>query len=156
MHKLIIPTLCYEFNLLAYLGLPLTAGFSWHQKFCCDNEFNCRVKREKPTRCNQSDVYYQTISTCFGHHYAHHQENKTVHCRIWCSALVVMAVVVWSWDASCVHCESESNSNLHSAYSLHPSSTQPQPSQPVQNTICGSAHYCSPDDGHNDARNMLR
>ena len=39
---------------------------------------------------------------------------------------------------------------------LHPSSTQPQPSQPVQNTICGSTHYCSPDDGHNDARNMLR
>jgi len=28
-----------------------------------------------------------------------------VHCRIWCSALVVMAVAVWSWDASCVHCE---------------------------------------------------
>ena len=26
----------------------------------------------------------------------------------------------------------------------------------VQNTTCGSAHYCSPDDGHNDARNMLR
>ena len=23
-------------------------------------------------------------------------------------------------------------------------------------TICGSAHACSPDDGHNDARNMLR
>ena len=46
------------------------------------------------------------VSTSFGHHYAHHQENKSVHCRIWCSALVVMAVVVWSWDASCVHCES--------------------------------------------------
>jgi len=28
-----------------------------------------RVMREKPMRCNQSDVYYQTsISTCFGHH----------------------------------------------------------------------------------------
>jgi len=26
----------------------------------------------------------------------------------------------------------------------------------VQNTICGSAHSCSPDDGHNDAWNMLR
>ena len=26
----------------------------------------------------------------------------------------------------------------------------------MQNTICGSAHSCSPDDGHNDARNMLR
>ena len=24
--------------------------------------------------------------------------------RTWCSALVVLAVVVWSWDASCVHC----------------------------------------------------
>ena len=29
---------------------------------------------------------------------------KTVHYRIWCSALVVLAVVVWSWNASCVHC----------------------------------------------------
>jgi len=43
---------------------------------------------------------------CFGHHYVHHQENKSVHCCIWCYALVVLAVVVWSWDASCVHCES--------------------------------------------------
>ena len=34
---------------------------------------------------------------------AHRQENKSVYCRIWCSALVVLAVVVWSWDASCVH-----------------------------------------------------
>jgi len=41
------------------------------------------------------------ISTCFGHHYANNQENKTVHCSIWCSALVVMAMVVWSWNASC-------------------------------------------------------
>ena len=49
-------------------------------------------------------VYYQTsISTCFGHHYAHHQENKTVYYYIWCSALVVLAVVVWSWVVSCVH-----------------------------------------------------
>ena len=46
--------------------------------------------------------------------------------------------------------------NFHSAHSSRPSSTQPQPSQPVQNFICGSAHSCSPDDGHNDARNMLR
>ena len=45
-----------------------------------------------------------------------------MHCRMWCSALVVMAVVMWSWDASCVHCEG----------------------------------HCSTDDGHNDARNMLR
>ena len=40
--------------------------------------------------------------------------------------------------------------------SLRPSSTQPQPSLTVHNTVCGSAHSCSPDDGHDDARNMLR
>jgi hypothetical protein len=46
-----------------------------------------KVERET-TRCNESDVYSQIfISTCFGHHYAHLQENKTVYYRIWCSAL---------------------------------------------------------------------
>ena len=44
----------------------------------------------------------------------------------------------------------------HSALSSRPSSTQPQPAQPVQNTKCGSAHACSTDDGHNDVRIMLR
>ena len=58
---------------------------------------------------------------------------------------------------SCVHCECYcSNSIFHNAHSPRPSSTQPQTAQPVQNTICGSAHSCSPDDGHNDVRNMLR
>ena len=42
--------------------------------------------------------------TCFGHHYSHHQESKTVYYRILCSALVVLAVIVWNWVASCVHC----------------------------------------------------
>jgi len=26
----------------------------------------------------------------------------------------------------------------------------------VQNSLCGNTRSCSPDDGHNDARNMLR
>jgi hypothetical protein len=42
------------------------------------------------------------------------------------------------------------------SHSLRPSCTQPQPAQPVQNTICNNTRPCSPDDGHNDARNMLR
>ena len=67
--------------------------------------------------------------------------------RIWCSALVVLAMVVWSWDVSYVHCVKLS----HSAHSSRPSSTQP-----VQNTICGSTQFRSPEDGHDDARNMLR
>ena len=52
-------------------------------------------------------------------------------------------LVVWSWV-------------VHSAHSLWHSSTQPQPAQPVQNTICRNTWSCSPADGHNDARNMLR
>ena len=49
----------------------------------------------------------------FRHHYAHHEENKSEHCRIWCSALVVLAVVVWSWDASCVHCVPAPHNHSH-------------------------------------------
>ena len=76
-----------------------------------------RVKNEKPTRCNSFDFYYQTsISTRFGHHYAHHQENKSVHCRIWCSALVVLAVVVWSWFAPRAHSKSTGKSPLRGAW----------------------------------------
>ena len=36
---------------------------------------------------------------------------------------------------------------------VEPNSTQPQPAQPVQNTICSYTQSCSPEDGHNDARN---
>jgi len=48
---------------------------------------NSKVKRDKPTRCNCSDVYYQTsISTCFRHHYAHydpapHDHSQHNQCR---------------------------------------------------------------------------
>ena len=42
------------------------------------------------------------------------------------------------------------------AHSLRLISTQPQPAQPVQNTICSNARSCSPEDGHNDAQNTLR
>ena len=72
-------------------------------------------ERNQQYATNPMFIIKPFISTCFGNHYAHHQE-----------------------------------------HSSRPSSTQPQPSQPVQNTICGTAHSCSPDDGHNDAQNMFR
>ena len=34
------------------------------------------AEREKTNKMQQSDVYYQLVSTCFGHYYAHLQENK--------------------------------------------------------------------------------
>ena len=59
-------------------------------------------------------------------------------------------VVRWLWwlwlcgaGTRAVCTMKESNSNLHSAHSSCPSSTQPQPSLPAQNTIRGSAHSFS-------------
>ena len=57
-----------------------------------------KVKREnQQDATNSMFVIKLSISTCFGHHYAHHQGNKTVYYCIWCSTLVVLVVVVWSW-----------------------------------------------------------
>jgi hypothetical protein len=44
----------------------------------------------------------------------------------------------------------------HSAHNWRPSSTRPQPAIPVLYIIYGSSLHCTPDDGHTDARNMLR
>jgi len=63
---------------------------------------------------------------------------------IWCSALVVLAVVVWKWVASCVHYVKVT---VQLSRTVTFSSTQPQPAQPVQTTICGSTRFWSPDDG---------
>ena len=59
-----------------------------------------KVKREnQQDATNSIFIINLSISTCFGHHYAHHQENKTVSycmrcsdwvCRLW------LAVVLWS------------------------------------------------------------
>ena len=64
---------------------------------------------------NSMFIIKLSISTCFGHHYAHHQENKTVSYSMRCSAWVCrlcLAVVLWSCVMSCV------------------SSTRPQPTHP--------------------------
>ena len=99
------------------------------------------------------------------HNHSHHNQCKTPYAA-------VHTLVVWSWDGRLASQLNTTTVITTSAKrhmrqctllfcgagteGLRPSSTQPQPSQTVQNTICGSAHYCSPDDGHNDARNMLR
>ena len=79
---------------------------------------------EKINKMQQMFIF-NNISTCFGHHYAHLQENKTYYC-MWCAALVLLDVVG--------------------------SIQQNQRSTPRAVTHMS----CSPEDGHNDARNMLR
>jgi len=82
-------------------------------------------------------------------------------CNTYCSSTTTMVTRTPLNVTLYVHClpvfpPTSFQGNLHSAHSARPSSTQPQPTQPVQNTICGIAHSCSSDDGHNDARNVLR
>jgi len=72
------------------------------------------VHREhKVKRVNQQDatnsmfVIKLSVSTCFGHHYVHRQENKTVSYCMRCSAWVCRlwwAVDLWSCVVSCVSC----------------------------------------------------
>jgi len=70
---------------------------------------------------------------------------------------VWLAEVVWSCVMSGVHCVKFTVHTVHTAHDAAPHNhRQPQPTQPVQNTICGSTRSYSPDDGHNDVRNMLR
>ena len=35
-----------------------------------------RERERKPTRCKNQMFIINTVSTCFGHHYAHLKENK--------------------------------------------------------------------------------
>jgi hypothetical protein len=59
-----------------------------------------------PTGCNRWIFIADLIacSTCFGHHYAHHQELQSiiqvvVACRIWC---LVFKLSVWCGAEGCV------------------------------------------------------
>ena len=61
-------------------------------------------------------IIKHSVSTCFGHHYAHHQENKTVSYYMRCSAWVCrlwLAVVFWGCVVSCVHHKTTTNHSLH-------------------------------------------
>ena len=44
----------------------------------CDraSSANCEKRERKPTRCNNQMFIFNNFSTCFGHYYAHLQENK--------------------------------------------------------------------------------
>jgi len=68
---------------------------------------------------NSMFIIKRSISTCFGHHYARHQENKTVYYCVWFSALVVLSVVVLSWVVSC-----ELTTQLHKTTANHSLHTQ--------------------------------
>ena len=57
-------------------------------------------EKKEPTDDTSKDVYsLQINSTCFGHHYAHRQENRLYRTECGVS-LDVLAAVVWRQDTS--------------------------------------------------------
>ena len=116
---------------------------------------------EKTNKMQQMFIF-NNISTCFGHHYAHLQENKTYYC-MWCAGLVLLDVVGSGCGA--LPCRGASTVKVTvrnvtftvlAPYKAAPHNRyQPHPAEPAQHTTCSNTS-CSPEDEHNDARNMLR
>jgi len=81
---------------------------------------------------------FNNFSTCFGHHYAHLQENKT-----YVTACGVLRWFCWLWLVAvvvCEHCEgycstltvlAHNNAAPHNRY-------QPHPAEPAQHTTCSN------------------
>ena len=108
------------------------------------------VKREKTNKIQQSEVYYQLLSQhVSGIIMPIFRRTKTVCYCIWCTALVRLDVVGSGCGA--LRCRMRA---LCASYSAAPHNRyQPHPAC----APCAVTHgLCSPEDGRNDARNMLR
>jgi len=101
--------------------------------------------REKTNKMQQMFIF-NNISTCFGHHHAHLQENKTYYCR-WCAALVLLDVV----GSGCGALPCRVTFTVLTPHKAAPHNRyQPHPAEPAQHTTCSNTS-CSPEDGNNDA-----
>ena len=65
---------------------------SHSEQYGLDERRNDCGVREKSKKMQQLDVFFNNFSTCFGHHYAHLQENKT--CVTACG---VLRWFCWMW-----------------------------------------------------------
>ena len=94
------------------------------------------MKREKTNKMQQSDVYYQLLSQhVSGIIMPNFRRTKTVCYCIWCTVLVLLDVVGSGCGA--LRCRVRALCALYTPYAV-------------------THGLCSPEDGHNDARNMLR
>jgi len=148
--------------------ISATSGFHSQQNeftialgFCDRTSWaNCeerkRERERKPTRCNNQMFIINAVSTCFGHHYAHLQENK----RLCVTACGVLRWFCWMWLVAvvgrcvvgCEHCEGYSHPKTQRPTIATNHIQQNQRNTPHAVTHC----LCSPEDRHNDARNMSR
>ena len=86
----------------------------------------------RPTRCNNGDLLLiNIVSTCFGHLYVHRQENRLRSTAYGCLSCYSCCDAGKSGGELCALCADTHNYRQWNAVG-------------------------SPDDGHKDARNMLR
>ena len=79
-----------------------------------------------------------TVSTCFGHHYAHRQENKEPCYCFWCVVLVLLDVVGSGCGA--LRCRMRAvlaSSNKAASHKRY----QPHPAEPEQHTKCSNRAF---------------
>ena len=91
------------------------------------------LKREDQQDATIRCLLLTSVSTCFGRHYAHLQENKdpvTAFCVFWFCWMWLVAVV-GRCVVGCDHyegfCSTQLNRNLHSDHILQDSARQPLP-----------------------------
>jgi len=138
----------------------------------------------KPTRCNSSDLLLiNSISTCFGHLYAHRQEvqlrSTAYSCLSCCSCCEAgesvgkMCALCGEFSTQCTHLANRPSnittattgqttigSGTQSCNILHTVHTSCQPTLQHHNSYNRTDNYRQwnavgpPDDGHKDARNM--
>jgi len=129
-----------------------TLIYELKQIFLQNVEFCC-VKREKTKKMQLSDVYYQLLSQhVSGIIMSIFRRTKTLCYCIWCTTLVLLGVVGSGYGA--LRCRMRA---LLAPYNAAPHNRyQPHPAEPAQHTTCSNTRSWSPEDGHNDDRNMLR
>ena len=109
---------------------------------------------------NSDLLVINSISTCFGHIYAHHQEIRLRYTAYSCLSCCSCCDAGESGDKMCALCGecclTQSGNILHTVH------TSCQPTLQHHNSYNRTDNYRqwnavrSPDDGHKDARNMLR
>jgi hypothetical protein len=115
----------------------------------------------EPTDATIIGVYFlnytESISTCFGHYYAHHQETRkrdwlTIHVKLpgcaGCSCMVLRCGQYALLESCCSSFLKVQTAHVAAPYNCS------QHNQVASHEVLTSLVSLSPDDGYNNARNM--
>ena len=95
------------------------------------------MKREDQQDSTIRCLLLTSVSTCFGHHYAHLQENKCPVTAFWCVVLVLLDVV----GSGCGELRCRMRAVLTSYNAAPHNRYQPHPEEPEQHTKCSNRAF---------------